>query len=123
MLEPIDGLPADTLGFRAHGELTRTDYHETLIPALRGAGEDGPARLLFVVDRVKRLDLGHVIGEARSDLPLGRALERTALVTDVGWIRAASHLLGRLLPGEVRLFHLAAEDEARAWVCGQSRPS
>ncbi|MBS1880818.1 MAG: STAS/SEC14 domain-containing protein [Actinobacteria bacterium] len=116
MVEPIADLPAGTFGFRAHGELTRADYDERLIPPLREALAAGAVRLLVVVEEVERLDLGRVLGEARSDFSLGRALERTALVTDVGWIRAASHLCGRLLPGELRLFHRAEEDQARTWV-------
>jgi hypothetical protein len=116
MLERIADLPAGTLGFRASGELTREDYYETLVPALRGATGTGPLRVLAVAENVEKLDVRHVLGEGRSNLPVGLDLRRTALVSDVGWIRLAFHLLTRLLPGEFELFHLADEERARAWL-------
>lgn len=121
MVEPIPDMPAGTLGFRARGELTRADYRETLIPALRGAVEAGPVRLLLVVaDDVEHLDLGRRLSQARTDLAFGaRALERTALVTDLGWLRTATRLFGRLVPGEVRLFAGGEEREARGWVAAE----
>jgi hypothetical protein len=118
MVEPIPDMPAGTLGFRARGALTGADYRETLIPALRRAVAAGPVRLLLVVaDDVERLDLGRRLSQARGDLSFGaRALERTALVTDVGWIRTATRLFGRLVPGELRLFAVCEEHEARGWI-------
>jgi hypothetical protein len=46
------------------------------------------------------------------------AWKRTALVTDVGWIRRAVELLGWMTPGELRLFSHEELDEAKAWVSG-----
>lgn len=118
MVEPIPDMPDGTLGFRARGELTHADYRETFVPALRRAVEAGPVRLLLVVaDDVERLDLGRRVSQARGELSFGaRALERTALVTDVGWIRTAIRLFGRFVPGEVRLFAGGEEGEARGWI-------
>jgi hypothetical protein len=120
MIEPIADLPAGMLGFRAHGELTRSDYRETLIPALREAVEAGSVRLLMVVeDDFEKMDFGVRIEDAKAELSFGRrssAWRRTALVTDVGWIRQAFHLFSWLAPGEVRVFGLAEEAEARVWV-------
>jgi SpoIIAA-like len=124
MVEPIEEMPAGTLGFRAHGELTRSDYRGTLIPALREAVEAGAVRLMVVVaDDFEKMDLGARIEDAKADLSFARssdAWERTALVTDVGWIRRFFHLFSWLAPGELRVFGLAEEDEARAWVAAQT---
>jgi hypothetical protein len=120
MIEPIADLPAGTLGFRARGELTRADYRETLVPALREALEAGSVRLLMVVeDDFEKMDFGARIEDAKAELSFARkhgAWKRTALVTDVGWIRQAFHLFSWLAPGEVRVFGLGEEDEARGWV-------
>jgi hypothetical protein len=117
MFEPIADMPAGTLGFRAGGRLTSADYSETLVPALRQAIEAGSVRLLLVVEELEKLDLGKPIGRAKEDLSLrSGAWKRTALVTDVGWLRAAIRPLGRFAPGELRLFGRAEEDEARTWV-------
>jgi hypothetical protein len=120
VVEPIEEMPPGTLGFRAHGRLTRADYRETLIPTLREAVESGPVRLLFVIaDDFEKLDFGARIEDAKADLSFALehgAWERTALVTDVSWVRRLLHLFNWLAPGELRLFALAEEDEARAWV-------
>lgn len=120
MVEPIDDMPPGTLGFRAHDELTRADYRETLIPALREAVDAGSVRLLLVVaDDFGKMDLRARIEDAKAELSLARkrgAWERTALVTDVGWLRTAFHLFRWLAPGELRVFGLAEEDAARDWV-------
>jgi hypothetical protein len=120
MFEPIEDMPAGALGFRAHGRMTGEDYSETLIPALRRAVDAGSVRLLVVVaDDFERLNFGARIEEAKADLEFGLrsgAWERTALVTDVGWMRKAVHLFSWLAPGELRIFGLSEEDEARGWV-------
>jgi SpoIIAA-like len=119
LIEPIAGLPAGTLGFRARGELTRADYKERLIPPLRAAVESGSVRLLMIVEEVEKMDIGARIADARAELSFFRhsgAWKRTALVTDVGWIRRSFQLFSWIAPGELRVFGRAAEDEARTWV-------
>jgi SpoIIAA-like len=123
MIEPIAGLPDGTLGFRARGELTRADYRERLVPPLMEAVESGSVRLLMIVKDVETMDVGARIADAKPELTYFRrsgAWERTALVTDIGWLRRACQLLGWIAPGELRLFGLAEEDEARAWVSAQA---
>jgi hypothetical protein len=120
MVEPIDDMPPGTLGFRAHGELTRADYRETVIPALREAVDAGSVRLLLVVaDDFGKLDLRARIEDAKAQLSFASkrgAWKRTALVTEVGWLRTAFHLFKWLAPGELRIFGLAEEEAARDWV-------
>ena len=121
MIEPIPEMPAGALGFRAGGELTAEDYRETLLPALRAAVEAGSIRLLVVVeDDFERLDFGAKFEDAKADLRFGLerrdAWERTALVTDVDWLRRYFRLFSWLAPGEVKVFRAAEEDAARDWV-------
>ena len=72
MIEPLDGMPDGTVGFRARGHVTRDDY----------------------------------------------AWKRTAVVTDVDWIKKAIQMFTWLTPGEVEVFELDQLDEAKAWVAG-----
>lgn len=37
-------------------------------------------------------------------------------MSDADWLRRAVHGLGRLMPGELRVFALAELDRARGWV-------
>ena len=45
-----------------------------------------------------------------------RDFGRCAVVTDKGWVGPFARAIGALMPAEVRVFPLAAEDEARAWL-------
>jgi hypothetical protein len=74
MIEPLQGMPDGTIGFRASGRVTREEYREMLLPAMRAAAEAGDVRMVFAVG------LGHP-----------HAWKRTALVTDVDWIAKALH--------------------------------
>jgi len=38
------------------------------------------------------------------------------VVTDRGWLRHSVGIFGYLIPGQIRAFAAAQEDEARAWV-------
>ena len=44
------------------------------------------------------------------------AWERIAIVTDRGWIRDALKAFGWMFPGEVKVFPVAEQPEAVAWV-------
>jgi hypothetical protein len=44
VIEPLDGMPPGTIGFRATGAVTREEYRERLLPARRAAAEAGEVR-------------------------------------------------------------------------------
>jgi SpoIIAA-like len=124
MVERIPDMPQGTIGFRASGELTREDYDAILLPPLREAVESGePVRLLFELGPdFEKFSPGALLADTKTGVTLGlghlSAWRRTALVTDVEWIRRAVELLGWMTPGELRLFSSGATDEAKAWVAG-----
>jgi len=122
MVERIDDMPAGTVGFRASGEVTREDYRRVLEPALREAVESGDVRMLYVVDSDFAMDGGAVFEDARVGLTLGlghlSAWRRTAVVTDVDWVRRAIRLFAWMAPGEVQLWGLDGLADARMWVAG-----
>ena len=66
------------------------------------------------------MDAGAVMEDAKSGLKLGlghmKAWKRTAIVTDVDWIRKAMKAFGFMAPGEVRIFEPAELGAAKVWV-------
>jgi SpoIIAA-like len=124
MIERLDDMPPGTIGFRASAEVTRGDYAQTLLPPLKEAIERGESvRLLFQLGPdFQKFDPGALLADAQTGLTLGlrhlSAWKRTALVTDVDWVRRAVELLGWMTPGELRLFSHEKLDEAKAWVAG-----
>ena len=44
MIEPLQEMPDGTIGFRASGRVTREEYREIVLPAMRAATEAGDVR-------------------------------------------------------------------------------
>lgn len=120
MVERIEEMATGTIGFRVVEELTGDDYREQIEPALAAAAAQGEVRLLFEIDAGFGMDAGAVIEDAKTGLRLGlghmKAWKRTAIVTDVEWIRRAIKAFGFMAPGEVRLFAPAELGAAKVWV-------
>ncbi len=121
MLEPLDGMPAGTIGFRATGRVTADDYARVLLPSRRAAAEADDVRMVFAVGpEFEKFELGALAEDARAGITLGvahrHAWKRTAVVTDVEWIVKAIHMFLWLTPGEVRVFGLDELEQAKSWV-------
>ncbi len=122
MIERIEGMPAGTVGFRASGEVSADDYREVLEPALREAVEAGEVRMLYLLPSDVKMDAGAMLQDAKTGIDLGighhSAWRRTAVVTDLDWVRRALRAFGWMAPGEVKAFAEGDLEAARAWVAG-----
>src|ERR1700759_3032032 len=120
MVERIGAMPAGTLGVKGLADLAGDDYPEQIEPPPSEAAEAGEVRLLFEIPDGFGMDAGAVIEDAKTGLKLGlghmKAWKRTAVVTDVDWIRKAIKAFGFMAPGEVRVFDLAELGAAKVWV-------
>jgi SpoIIAA-like len=120
MIERIDDMPGETIGFRASGKLTRADYREILEPDLRKAAESGEIRMLFVLTAFEGLEPGAWFDDIKTGLGLGighhSAWKRSAIATDVEWVGKAFQLFAWMTPGEVKVYGLDRLDEAKSWV-------
>ncbi|MBN9623776.1 MAG: STAS/SEC14 domain-containing protein [Actinobacteria bacterium] len=119
MVERIEEMPAGTIGFRVVSDLTGDDYREQIEPALAEAADKGDGRLLFEIGSNFGMEAGAVLEDAKTGLKLGlghmKAWKRTAIVTDVEWIRKAIKAFGFMAPGEVQVFALAEVGAAKVW--------
>jgi hypothetical protein len=120
MIERIEDMPSGTTGLRASGKLSVEDYREVLEPTLREGVGSGELRLMFVLTDFDGLEPGAWIEDAKTGLGAWvrdrSAWKRFALVSDVEWVAKAMRMFIWMAPGEVRVFDLDQEDEARAWV-------
>ncbi len=126
MIELMGDMPPHTIGVRASGTLTRQDYHDTLIPAVREGLEQGHLNVLFVTEPdFSGLDGGALWEDAKAAGSIGlghlRSWGRVAVVTDKDWIRHAMSAFGWLSPGQMKLFEPDQLDAAREWV-GAAQP-
>jgi hypothetical protein len=123
MIEALEGMPAGTIGFRATGAVTRDEYREVLLPAMRDAAEAGEVRMLFVIGPgFEKFEAGALAEDTKTGLTLGighlHAWKRTAIATDVDWITKATHMFAWMAPGELNVYPLDQIDEAKAWAAG-----
>jgi hypothetical protein len=123
MIELMSDLPDGVTGLRYSGEVSRDDYTNVALPALRASIQgDAPIRMMVVIDDDFEEFEGGSIWE---DMKFGASAishhskwERTALVSDVDWIRRATGLFGWMMPGEFKMFRLAELDDAKTWLAG-----
>jgi stage II sporulation SpoAA-like protein len=122
MVTKIEDMPAGTIGFRASGKLSPEDYKDVLEPTLREAVEAGEVRMLFVLSDFEELEPRAWLEDAKTGIELGflkhSAWKRSAIVSDAGWVKKAFRMFAWMTPGEVEVFDLDQEDEARSWVAG-----
>ena len=119
MIEIIDGLPDNVVGFVATGRVTGNECDRILIPAVaKSRKRHDKLRLYYELDC-------RFPGAAWEDLDIRplqmQSWERVALVTDVSWIRHTVKALRFLIAAEIRVFATAQADEGRDWIAEGSR--
>ncbi len=123
MIEPLEGLPEGTIGFRATGRVSRDEYRDVLLPPMRAAAEAGEVRMVFAIGPgFEGFEPGALVEDTKAGVTLGighpHAWKRTAIVTDVEWITKTIHMFGWITPGELMVRDLDGLEEAKAWVAG-----
>jgi hypothetical protein len=118
MLEKLRDLPPGIDGLKATGKITKEDYERIFEPLVDGARrEDRRLRLLYEFGPEFK---GFTPGAAWEDAKLGlrsiRLLDGCAIVSDLGWIREATRLIGFLVPCPVQVFGNRERDNAVAWL-------
>ncbi len=124
MFRPLPDLPPGVIGFEAVGEVHADDYRDVLRPALDEAAATGGIRLVFVIGSEFG---GYSAGVSWEDAKLAlhhvSAWERTAIVSDVEWVRHMSGAFGWMVPGQMRAFPLVQREDAVRWVAGEEASS
>lgn len=118
MIAQIEGLPAGTLGFRAHGQVTAEDYENIIVPDVEAAfALNRKLRLLYVTaDDFTGFDPGAMWNDAKLGARHFSGWDRIALVTDVPWLRGTVTAFSFAIPAEVGLFSGADIEEATRWI-------
>lgn len=120
MIERIEGLGDDVVGFVAKGKVTGADYEQVLIPAIEATlREHDKLSLLYVLgDEFDGYDTAAIWDDTKIGMRHLSAWQRIAVVTDHD---AYAHMVrgfGFLLPAQVRVFPTAELDDAKDWVSG-----
>jgi hypothetical protein len=118
MLERIQDLPENVLGFEAKGEVTGDDYESVLIPAVEELlKRQKNIRFLYNFgDAFTTFDDMALWEEAKVGLRHFYAWERVAVVSDIGWIARAIKLFSICMHGQARIFPSSEFAEAKRWL-------
>jgi len=118
MVEQIGNLPENVIGFTAKGTVTAHDYESVIVPAVEAlfARYDKIRFLYHLGEEFDRFEAGAMWDDAKLGLKHLSGWERTALVSDVEWIRTALRVFGLVIPGQVRVFSNRDLAEAVRWV-------
>jgi len=125
MIEQLENLPDTVIGFRAVGTVESSDYETVVDPAIDEAIAAGrKVNLVFVLgDEFERYSLGGMWQDALLEGKPQRTWGRIALVTDHALIGEIIHGIAFLFPFDLRIFAVAAQDEAVSWASeGPSQP-
>jgi SpoIIAA-like len=118
MLARIPGLPDNTIGVTASGQVDARDYETILVPAVEKILKSHrKARVLYELGSDFT---GFTPGAMWDDMKLGlghfASWEKAAVVTDIPWIAHAMNLFGFVLACPVKVFPLKDAAEARKWI-------
>lgn len=118
MLIQIKDLPENVIGLRAQGTLTKNDYENTVMPLFDKQYQKGN-KIRFLYQLGPDFE-GFTAGAAWEDFRVGtkylRLFESCAVVSDIDWIRHATHFMSSLLPCPVKVFANADYKKAVAWL-------
>ena len=116
MIEPLADLPEGVIGFAVSGKLQKTDYTDTLIPAVDEAAKIGSVRMVLRYDEFDGMAGSAMWEDLKTGVEHLRAWERIALVTDIEWMVHLTHMFGWMTPGELKIFPISGYTDAVAWI-------
>jgi hypothetical protein len=120
VISELTGLPDGVVGIEASGTLRAEDYRDVLLPLVERAAEGGGIRCVIVIAELDGVSGGALWQDMKMGSHNLRAWKRTALVTDIEWLKNAASMFGWLTPGEFRHFPLAERDAAATWAASDA---
>ena len=118
MIEEIQGLPGNVVGFSASGKVTGEDYETVLIPALAAAHEEhGKLRMLFNIGaEVEGFEAAAMWDDTKVGLKHFTHFEKVAIVSDDQRIIRSIKTVGFMMPGAIELFGTDKMEDAKNWI-------
>lgn len=117
MLEKLMDVPPGIEAVKAVGKISKEDYEKVLEPLFDEARQQGRrVRLLVQIGPEYQGFTPGVVWEKTIGLRFLRLFDGYALVTDIGWIREWTQLVGFLLPWPMRVFSNDERDKAMDWL-------
>ena len=118
MIEIIENLPENVIGFTAKGKVTGEDYENVLVPAVEEKlKKHGKIRLIYHLgDDFESFEAHALWEDAKVGLSHLTSWEKIAVITDKEWIKGATKVFGFLMNCEVKNFNDNQLQEAIEWI-------
>lgn len=118
MIDTLKGFPDNVVAVICSAHVTKRDYETVLIPTItRALAKHQSVRLYYEIGtNFMGIDPGAVWEDIKVGMEHLLRWERIAVVTDVDWIRHTITAFSFLLPGKVKVFPVAEQVPARAWI-------
>lgn len=117
MIQRISSLPDTMVGFRAVGEVTKDDFDQIVIPAVKEIVEKtGQLNYMLVIDTsLQNFTAGAWIKDAILGIKNLTKWHRAAIVSDSEAIKKFTDFFSILIPGEFKGFDHESLQEAIDW--------
>ena len=118
MIEIINDLPENVVGFRATGKVTKEDYEEILIPAVDAQSKKFAKInfLLWLDTDVSNYTFGAWVDDALVGLKHLTHWHKVAIISHYNTITKITNIFGHLVPGIYKGFQTNEIETAKKWV-------
>jgi len=122
MIQQINNLPANMVGFRASGEVTEEDFKNVVIPQVGKLVEKtGKLNYMLVLDTpIKEFTAGAWMQDAWLGIKNLTKWHKAAIITDSESVKTFTDVFSKFMIGEFRAFEKSQQDQAVAWVSSET---
>ena len=123
MIDILPGLPANVVGFKATGEVTREDFEKVVFPGIKKYTDTSrKLNFIFFVDTpLRNFSTGAWIRDIWLGVKKFAAWHKVAIVSDVEKIRSFTDSVSHILPGEYRGFLPTEYEAAVQWAATEDK--
>jgi hypothetical protein len=118
MIQQLDNLPPNMVGFKATGEVTEADFTNTVMPKVKQLiDKTDKLNYMLVLDTsIKNFTAGAWFKDAIMGVKHLSKWNRAAIVSDVDGIRTFTDIFSVIMPGEFKGFEHKDLQAAVDWV-------
>jgi hypothetical protein len=118
MIEVLSDFPENVVAVACHGQVTREDYENVLVPRVEHAlARNDKVHLYYeVAPDFKSIEPGAMWEDFKVGFAHLSRWDRIAVVTDIDWIGNTIKAFSFVMPAEVRVFPTQEAQRAKAWI-------
>lgn len=118
MIEILQMLPNNVVGFTARGEVTANDYETVLIPEVESRlNQSDKVRIFcYLGPEFSGFSAGAMWDDLKMALRHLKSWEKIAVVTDKRWINSGVSTFQNVIPCPIIVFNNEQYDQAKTWI-------